>query len=197
MQTAEKRTRMSGHERREQILDVAHRIIDAEGFHAATPNRIADEAGVTRPVLYQQFGDIAGLFVALIDREAGRAAMHAAEAVMTPEGEDPFISSFRTILQAIDDHPATWRLLLVPPAGAPPELHERLQVAEDTARSFLEQALIETFPGHPDPEYSARMIHAAGRELFLQRLLDPEHATAERLLALVERLRDWVRPTPG
>ena len=112
----EKRTRMSGEERREQILDVAHQIIDAEGFHAATPNRIAEAAGVTRPVLYQQFGDLAALFVALIDRESERAALHAAEAAATPEGEDPFISSFRSTLAAIDAHPATWRLLLLPPA---------------------------------------------------------------------------------
>lgn len=195
MQTADKRTRMSGEERREQILDVAHRIIDAEGFHAATPNRIADEAGITRPVLYQQFGDLPGLFVALIDREAGRAAMHAAQAILTPSGSDPFISSFQSVLSAIDAHPATWRLFLVPPAGAPPELHERLAIAQDTARAFLEQQLIATFPDLPDPEYSARVIHAAGHELFLQRLVDPENATPERLLALVTRLRDWVRPT--
>ena len=36
--------RMTAEGRREQILDVTHAIVDAEGFHAATPNRIAEAA---------------------------------------------------------------------------------------------------------------------------------------------------------
>ena len=56
---------MRASDRREQILDITHAIVDAEGFHAATINRIATEAGVTRTVIYQQFGDLSRLFVAL------------------------------------------------------------------------------------------------------------------------------------
>src|SRR5881227_2261995 len=69
----EPRRRMRASDRREQILDIAHAIVDAEGFHAATINRIAAEAGVTRTVIYQQFGDLSSLFIALLDREADRA----------------------------------------------------------------------------------------------------------------------------
>src|SRR5690242_2342938 len=128
----EPRRRMRASDRREQILDITHAIVDAEGFHAATINRIATEAGVTRTVIYQQFGDLSRLFVALVDREAGRARRQFEDAVAQSgsEATDVFADTFAGVLRAADAHPATWRLFLVPPQGAPPELHERLAAAQ-------------------------------------------------------------------
>lgn len=191
------RRRMSAENRREQILDITHEIVGAEGFAAATPNRIAEAAGVTRPVLYQQFGDMAGLFVALIDRESVRAATQFAEGfaqVDETADPDPFVRAFEGAVRAIDAHPETWRLFLFPPAGAPPELHERQAVSQAAVRGFLEQELRQAFPKLPDPEYTARILHASGRELLQLRLTDPEHATLERLVALVRHLRTNVLP---
>lgn len=182
---------MSGAARREQILDVTHAIVDAEGFHAATPNRIAAEAGVTRPVLYQQFGDVAGIFVALIDREGARAADQFAEAVGAPaavEGDGPLMRTFEGILRAIDASPASWRLFLIPPEGAPPELHQRLADSTDRVRRFIQEQLTRTFPDLADPEYAARVVHAVGRELLLLRLTEPDKATTNRLVALLREI---------
>lgn len=185
------RRRLSGVERREQILDVTQAIVDAEGFHAATPNRIAEMAGVTRPVLYQQFGDVGGVFVALVDREQARAASQfvaaiagakdAADAAMPAE-------QFEAVLTAIDQHPATWRLFLVPPEGAPPVLHERLAESQAVVLGYFESELKRRYPDLPDPEYVATILHAAARELLRLRLTDPVNATNARLGALVRDL---------
>lgn len=189
---------MSAVDRREQILDVTHEIVDVAGFHAATPNRIAEAAGVTRPMLYQLFGDVAGLFVALVDRESERAGIQFARATSqiaeTPE-EDRLVSTFCGVLKAIDEQPATWRLFLFPPQGAPPQLHQRLAESEELVLQFLQQELERTFPRLPDPEYTARMVHASGRELLQRRLVDPTNATTERLVALVRHVRTWVLPS--
>lgn len=190
------RQRMSAEDRREQILDVTHAIVGADGFHAATLNRIATEAGVTRTIVYHQFGDLSGLFVALIDREAARAGAQFVEAVATTGTGDEhttenlgvFGDAFAGILRAIDAHPATWRLFLLPPEGAPPELHERLAENQDRVRAYLAAALIDVNPDLADPEYTAHILHGAGRELLCLRLTDPEHATHARLLAHVARL---------
>ncbi|MEV5646677.1 TetR/AcrR family transcriptional regulator [Nocardia sp. NPDC052254] len=193
------RKRMSAQGRREQILDVTHAIVDTEGFHAATPNRIAEAAGVTRPVLYQQFGDLAGVFVALIDRESARAAHQFERAVLEPApsaAADPFVRAFAGALHALDTRPATWRLFLLPPEGAPPELHQRLARSQEAVRQFLEHELLKAFPDLPDPEYMARILHASGRELLQQRLVDPGNATSERLIALVQHMRDGALPGP-
>ncbi|MFL1379909.1 TetR/AcrR family transcriptional regulator [Nocardiopsis protaetiae] len=184
-----KRRRITGPERRERILDAAHAIVDAEGFHAATPQRIAETAGITRPVIYQQFGDLPGLFVALIDREAERvAADFQAVVAGRRAGAEPFTETFAGVLAAVDAHPAAWRLFLAPPQGAPPRLHVRLEAAQAELRRFLRDGLTAAYPDLPDPEYSARMVQAAGRELLLLHLSDPEAATAERLVGLIGRL---------
>ena len=186
---------MAADARREQILDVAHAIVDADGFHAATPNRIADAAGVTRPVLYQQFGDLAGLFVALVDRESSRAGEQFIEALgrLAP-GADPFLGAFEGALHAIDAHPATWRLFLIPPEGAPPELHRRLAESRKLLIGFLERQLRVTIPGLPDPEYTAHILYASGQELLRLRVVEPERATTERLLDLMRRFRNSASP---
>jgi AcrR family transcriptional regulator len=189
------RRRMTAGDRHEQILDITHAIVDAEGFHAATLNRIASEAGVTRTVVYQQFGDLAGLFIALVDREAARAGAQFAEAIAAaqqPSEEDgAFGHAFAGVLRAADAHPATWRLFLFPPQGAPPELHERLAQAQVIVRRYFIGVLLSINPEIPDPEYTARILNAAGDELLRMRLSDPDAATHERLLAQVRRL------TPG
>lgn len=97
--------------------------------------------------------------------------------------------AFSGAIRAIDSHPATWRLFLFPPEGAPPVLYQRLARSQEAVRGFLEQELVEAFPDRPDPESSARIVHAAGRGLLQLRLADPEHATIERLVALVRHLR--------
>lgn len=183
---------MPARDRREQILDITHAIVDTQGFHAATFNRIAQEAGVTRTVLYQQFGDLAGLLVALIDREADRARDQFAEVVVASdgptEGDGIFGNAFAGFLRAVDAHSATWRLFLFPPEGAPLKLHERLAAAQAVVHQYLTGVLLEINPNVPDPEYTARLLQAAGRELLRLRLTDPEAATHERLLAHVRRL---------
>jgi len=183
---------MTAEDRHEQILDITHAIVDAEGFHAATLNRVASEAGVTRTVVYQQFGDLTGLFIELIDREAARAGAQFAEAIAAaqePSEEDgAFGHSFAGVLRAADANPATWRLFLFPPQGAPPELHERLAQAQVVVRQYFTSVLLRINPGIPDPEYTARILNAAGDELLRLRLSDPDAATHERLLAHVRRL---------
>lgn len=189
------RRRMSADERHEQILDITEAIVAAEGFHAATLNRIAGEAGITRTVVYQQFGDLPGLFVALVDRAAARAGEQFAAAIASaPEPDETdgvFGHAFAGVLDAIDAAPATWRLFLFPPQGAPPELHERLAEAQAVVIGWLASTLRDINPKLPDPDYSARILHAAGAELLRLRLTQPEEATTERLMGHVRGL------TPG
>src|SRR5580704_18911858 len=42
-------------ERRQQILDAARAVAEAEGWAAVTSRRLADAIGYTQPVLYQHF----------------------------------------------------------------------------------------------------------------------------------------------
>ncbi|GAA4539791.1 hypothetical protein GCM10023161_19650 [Mycobacterium paraffinicum] len=200
MSAGNPKRRMTAEGRREQILDVTHAIVDAEGFPAATPNRIAEAAGINRSLIYQLFGDPAGLFVALIDREAARAGAQFAEAVsgLDAVSEDQsLVVAFDGVLAAVDAHPATWRLFLFPPQGAPPELYARLAQSQAVVLEFFVTELLRTNPGVHDPEYTARILHAAGRELLQLHLSEPQTATVERLRTFVRRLGSDVMARPG
>jgi AcrR family transcriptional regulator len=54
-------------ERRDELLDAAIRVIRREGDTVAM-ERIATEAGISRPILYRHFGDVTGLYAAVSDR---------------------------------------------------------------------------------------------------------------------------------
>src|SRR5271168_1163337 len=183
--------RMTAEARREQIPDVTPAIVDAEGVHAATPIRIAAQAGIKRSLIYQLFGDPAGLFVALIDRAAARAGAQFAAAISGLDAvadDQSLVVAFDGVLAAVDAHPATWRLFLFPPQGAPPELYARLSQSQAVVIAFFVRELLRSNPALHEPEYTARVLHAAGRELLQLHLSDPQTASGERLRTFVRRL---------
>lgn len=75
--------RLSREERRLQLLDTAAAIVRAEGTDALTLARVAEDAGVTKPIAYEHFETRTGLLKALYRRideqqsEAARAVLDA------------------------------------------------------------------------------------------------------------------------
>jgi AcrR family transcriptional regulator len=54
-------------ERRAQLLAAAQRVFSENGYHAAAMDEIADQAGVSKPVLYQHFPGKLDLYIALLE----------------------------------------------------------------------------------------------------------------------------------
>lgn len=181
---------MPGPQRRDQILDACRSVVDSEGFHAVSVDRIAKLCAVTRPVIYQQFGGLAGMLVALVDRETFRAGRGFFEATggfrvdATVRPRDVVAG----VLAAVDADPATWRMFLMPSEGGPPELYERLAQSRSAVRAYVAEALLTRTNMVPDTDVTARMIHAASDEIVRLRLSAPDIYTVERLLAQV----DWL-----
>src|SRR6195952_986102 len=63
------RVRMTGRERREQLLDVGRTLFAEKGFEATSIEEIAAGAGVSKPVVYEHFGGKEGLYAVVVDRE--------------------------------------------------------------------------------------------------------------------------------
>ncbi|MCK3827771.1 TetR/AcrR family transcriptional regulator [Pseudomonas sp. W2Aug9] len=59
------RRRLSREDRQRQLLDVAWQLVREEGTDALTLGRLAELAGVTKPVVYDHFTTRAGLLAAL------------------------------------------------------------------------------------------------------------------------------------
>ncbi len=63
------RARMTGQQRREQLLDVGRKVFAEKGFEGMTVEEIAASAQVSKPVVYEHFGGKEGLYAVVVDRE--------------------------------------------------------------------------------------------------------------------------------
>lgn len=80
------RRRLAREDRLRQLLDVAWRIVREDGTDALTLGRLAEQAGVTKPLVYGHFGTRSGLLAALYQDFDARqtAVMDAAFAACDP-----------------------------------------------------------------------------------------------------------------
>jgi AcrR family transcriptional regulator len=79
------RARMTGKERREQLLDVGRSLFAQKGFDATSVEEIAAKAGVSKPVVYEHFGGKEGLYAVVVDREMS-ALLDAITGALTSSG---------------------------------------------------------------------------------------------------------------
>lgn len=96
-QSAPPRRRLTRGERQRQLLDIAWQLISLEGTEALTLGRLAELAGVTKPVVYDHFGTRAGLLAVLYQDYDQRqtALMDAALSTSEPtlEGQAKVIAT--------------------------------------------------------------------------------------------------------
>lgn len=69
------RVRMTGTERRQQLLSVARSVFAEKGFDGASIEEIAHRANVSKPVVYEHFGGKEGVYAVVVDRET-EALLH-------------------------------------------------------------------------------------------------------------------------
>ena len=79
------RLRMTGKERREQLLDIGRSLFAEKGFDATSVEEIASRAGVSKPVVYEHFGGKEGLYAVVVDREM-RTLLEAITGALTSSG---------------------------------------------------------------------------------------------------------------
>ena len=63
------RQRMTGRERREQLISIGRAAFAELGFEGTSVEEIASRAGVSKPVVYEHFGGKEGLYAVVVDRE--------------------------------------------------------------------------------------------------------------------------------
>lgn len=87
--------RMSGPQRREQLIGVARELFAEQGYEATSVEEIAEQAGVTKPVVYEHFGSKEAMYTVVADREV-RTLVDRIKEALTPGHPR------RTIVRAVD-----------------------------------------------------------------------------------------------
>lgn len=194
------KARMSAGERREQLLDVAKELVGETGFHGVSIEAVARGAGITRPVVYNHFGDLDSLLEAMIEREGARGLGQLAHVIPSAQGSDPkeaLLGALRGYLETVSADPITWRLVLMPPEGAPEVLREQITQGRDAVVAVLAKLVdsgVGGSPKSPDPELTARTISAIADEGARLMLTDPERYPVERVIDHAGWLLDQLGP---
>ena len=194
MSTPSPRTpRLAPEIRRRQLLDAALDVLAEGGFDAVTVEAVAQRAGVTRPVIYDMFGDLERLMLALIDREELTALAPLLGIVGGDPGDaDPeafLIEAILAFLRAVRGNPRTWRLVLMPPRGSSVELRERIRrsrrLVAERVTELLDWGIARRGGPHGlDHALAARLIVAAGEDAARLMLAHPRRFPPDRLAAL-------------
>ena len=141
---------MQAGERREQLLDATKAIVAERGFHAVSIEAVAREAGITRPIVYGHFNDLPGLLEALVERETARALASSASSRRPRRAATRARRSWRACAptsRPCAADPATWRLVLMPPEGAPAILRDLIA----QGRAAILAQLAHVGPARPGP----------------------------------------------
>ncbi len=106
------RARMTGKQRREQLLDVGRSSFADKGFEATSIEEIAARAGVSKPVVYEHFGGKEGLYAVVVDREM-RALMERITSSLTGDNPRALVEQAAlALLTYIDEETDGFRILV-------------------------------------------------------------------------------------
>ena len=105
----------------EQTLAVAHELFAERGYAAVTMDEIAAAVGVTKPLLYNYFGNKERLYIACMERAGDALTATVAEAVAaTASPGDALGAGVRAFFSFLDSDRAAWAVLFdetLPHAG--------------------------------------------------------------------------------
>ncbi|MEU4401432.1 TetR/AcrR family transcriptional regulator [Micromonospora orduensis] len=179
MSTAPAFKRLPRAVREQQMLDAAVKVFSRRGFHAASMDEIAEDAGISKPMVYAYLGTKEELFVACLHRE-GTRMMQAIAGAAAPDlpADERLWRGLRAFFGFVGAHRDGWAVLYRQARGEQPFAGE---LAAMRAR------LVEVVAGMLD-----HALRAEGREITA---IDLE-VVAYALVGATESLADWLADHP-
>ncbi len=106
------RGRMTGKERRAQLVEVGRRLFAEKGLEGTSVEEIAATAGVSKPVVYEHFGGKEGLYAVVVDREMQRLLDAINEALTGGHPRELLEQAAFALLDYIDTNADGFRILV-------------------------------------------------------------------------------------
>lgn len=157
--------------------------------------RVAQEAGVTKPVVYGQFANAEVLLDSLVKREQRRAWQQVMRALPQDDNiDDPLEvagAGVLAYLSSVHDHTATWRLMIdsdqLPECARATYARSRQEVVRTIAH-LIELVVVDRPAGDIDAELLAEVM-VTNAERAARLMLDaPDDYPQERMVAFSKEL---------
>jgi AcrR family transcriptional regulator len=178
---------------RARILQAAREVFGARGFHAATIEEIADEAGLSNGAIYYNFDSKGDLFFALLEERLDERIDHMRRTLSSAPPTVALDAEAADATRSLKDS-REWRLLLlefIVYAARTPAFAERLQAHKRRLRTalteLLDQRLTDTAASLPSDQLALAMIGLTNG-LAIEELADPGAVTDELLGEALRRL---------
>lgn len=138
------RIRMTGVQRRSQLIDVGRGLFAAKGLDGTTIEEIAAFAGVSKPVIYEHFGSKEGLYTRVVDHEF-HILLDAITAALTEEAKPRVLveRAALALLTYIEERTEGFRILMRDAPPSQPEGAFSTLLSQVTAR--VEHILSDEF----------------------------------------------------
>ncbi|EGD45091.1 neural Wiskott-Aldrich syndrome protein (N-WASP) [Nocardioidaceae bacterium Broad-1] len=189
--------RLPVEQRREHLLDAALRVIARDGYESVSIEAIAQEAEVTRPVVYSAYDGLEPLLHALLDRTQRRALASALRLMPQPGGDQDVaewaLDAFAALLDIVRKEPDVWRPVLGLTRNAPAVVRDRIDATRDLIRGYLSDAFQEGLERRNeskevDVDLLAHLTLVTAEEFARLTLEDPDRYDKDRLMATIETL---------
>jgi len=174
------RVRMSGADRREQLIEVARGLFASRGFDATSVEEIAAQAEVSKPVVYEHFGGKEGLYAVVVDREV-RTLLDGVRGSLTSGHQRELLEQATlALLDYIEAHRDGFRILARDSSHG--DAAERAPSPVGAATSFA--TILSDVASRVEDLLSAE---------FRKQKLDPRHAPiyAQMLVGMVSVTGQW------
>ncbi|WP_248961721.1 TetR/AcrR family transcriptional regulator [Sphaerisporangium perillae] len=106
------RVRMTGKERREQLIRVSRTLFAEKGFDGTSIEEIAASAKVSKPVVYEHFGGKEGIYAVVVDREMQRLLSLVAVALNAGHPRIRLERAALALLQYVEESSEGFRILV-------------------------------------------------------------------------------------
>ncbi|MBE3011624.1 TetR family transcriptional regulator [Microbispora sp. NEAU-D428] len=111
-ESSRSRRRMTGAERREQLIQVGRALFADKGFDGTSVEEIAASAKVSKPVVYEHFGGKEGIYAVVIDREMQRLLSLVTQALSASHARIKLERAALALLQYIEESSEGFRILV-------------------------------------------------------------------------------------
>ena len=186
--TAATRTRLTPDERRRQLLDLGARLLATRSIDEISIDLLAEQAGISRGLLYHYFGSKHDFRRAVIRHAVDDLIAQTAPPV---EGEplERLVASMAAYVDYVAANYAGYRSIVKAAAGGTDAMRELYEEARSalTDRIFREDPQGEILADTPAARLVVRGWSALAEEVVLTWVEDPRAMTRDELLAFLAR----------